>query len=93
MNGSDPLGMGDIEIEGEAGAGLVKVWLSGALKVRRVHVAAEAMQDREVLEELIAAALNDALGKVLRESSAQLQKNMREKLGPELRGWLEKMGF
>ncbi len=50
-----------MEVTGEAGGGMVKVVMNGQRDVRKVEIAPELMQDeREVLEDLIAAAVNDA---------------------------------
>lgn len=49
------------EIEGIAGAGMVKVVMTGAHEVRRVSIDPSVMDDREMLEDLIAAAMNDAV--------------------------------
>lgn len=57
--------LGTIEVQGEAGGGLVKVTMSGKHEVRRVQIAPGAVgDDLEMLEDLIAAAMNDAAGKV-----------------------------
>ncbi|MEQ1437750.1 YbaB/EbfC family nucleoid-associated protein [Fontimonas sp. SYSU GA230001] len=62
-----------MEITGESGAGLVKVTLSGKHQARRVEIAAEAMQEgREFLEDLIAAAINDAAQKLEEASKAKM---------------------
>jgi len=54
-----------LEIEGQAGAGLVKVLLTGANQARKVTIAPEALkEDKEFLEDLIAAAINDAAQKL-----------------------------
>ena len=54
-----------MEVEGEAGAGLVKVILTGRHDVKRVHIDSSLMDDdKEMLEDLIAAAMNDATRKV-----------------------------
>ena len=54
-----------LEVEGESGAGLVKVVMTGRHDVRRVSIAPELMgDDREMLEDLLAAAVNDAVHKV-----------------------------
>ena len=50
-----------MEVEGQAGAGMVKVVMTGAHEVRRVSIDPSVMDDREMLEDLIAAALNDAV--------------------------------
>jgi nucleoid-associated protein EbfC len=52
-------------IEGESGAGLVKVSMNGRHEVRRVDIDASLLgEDKEVLEDLLAAACNDAVRKV-----------------------------
>ena len=49
------------EIVGESGAGLVKITMTGKYDVKRVVIAPDLLQeDKEVLEDLIAAAVNDA---------------------------------
>ncbi|ULQ45790.1 YbaB/EbfC family nucleoid-associated protein [Flagellatimonas centrodinii] len=54
-----------MEITGESGAGLVKVTLTGKYQARKVEIAADALgEDKEFLEDLIAAAINDASQKV-----------------------------
>ena len=50
-----------MEVEGQAGAGMVKVVMTGAHEVRRVSIDPSVMDDREMLEDLIAAAVNDAI--------------------------------
>ena len=53
------------EVTGEAGAGMVKVTLTGRHQAHRVEIAPEALkEDKEFLEDLIAAAINDAAQKV-----------------------------
>ena len=49
------------EVQGESGGGLVRVVMSGRHDVRRIHIEPSLMsEDREVLEDLVAAAVNDA---------------------------------
>ena len=53
------------EIQGEAGAGLVTVIMTGRHDVKRVHIDPAVLgEDKEVLEDLLAAAVNDAVRKV-----------------------------
>ena len=53
------------EVVGESGAGLVKITMTGKHDVKRVNISPELMQEeQEVLEDLIAAAVNDAVRKV-----------------------------
>jgi nucleoid-associated protein EbfC len=49
------------EVEGQAGAGMVKVSMTCAHAVRRVSIDPSVMDDREMLEDLVAAAVNDAV--------------------------------
>lgn len=54
-----------MEVEGAAGGGMVKVTMSGRHEVRRVTIDDSLMgDDREMLEDLVAAAINDAVQKV-----------------------------
>ena len=49
------------EVSGESGAGMVKVLMTGRHDVKRVEIDASLMKDdKEMLEDLIAAAMNDA---------------------------------
>jgi len=54
-----------MEITGEAGGGLVKVTMTGRHEARRVSIDASLVgDDREMLEDLVAAAINDAAHKI-----------------------------
>lgn len=62
--------LADLLVEGAAGGGLVKVTMSGKFDVRRVSIAAELYdEDRDMIEDLVAAAFNDAQRKA--EAAAQ----------------------
>ena len=50
-----------VEVEGQAGAGMVKVVMTCAHEVRRVSIDPSVLDDREMLEDLVAAAVNDAI--------------------------------
>lgn len=57
--------LADLEVEGVSGAGMVKVTMTCKHDVRRVAIDPALMgDDREMLEDLIAAAMNDAARKV-----------------------------
>src|SRR5213076_1056307 len=65
--------IGNIEVVGEAGGGMVKVTMNGRHEVKRVQIEpAVSGEDREMLEDLIAAATNDAVHKV----EARVQQKM-----------------
>ena len=50
-----------VEVEGLSGAGMVKVLMTCSHDVRRVNIDASVMDDKEMLEDLVAAAINDAM--------------------------------
>ena len=62
--------IGRMEVLGESGGGMVKVTMTGRHEVRRVQIEPAVIgEDREMLEDLVAAAVNDAVHKV--EASTQ----------------------
>ena len=57
--------LASMEVTGEAGAGMVTVTMTGRHDVRSVRIDPALMgEDKEMLEDLIAAAVNDAVHKV-----------------------------
>lgn len=56
--------LGDIEVEGQSGAGMVKITMTCKHDVRRVVIDPSVMDDKEMLEDLVAAAVNDAVRRV-----------------------------
>lgn len=61
------------EVVGEAGAGLVKVTMTGRHDVRKVDLDPSLMsEDKDILEDLLAAAVNDAVRRV--------EANQKEKM-------------
>lgn len=52
-----------LTVEGSAGGGVVKVVMTGKQTVESVEIAPEAVEDLEMLQDLITAAVNDALSK------------------------------
>jgi nucleoid-associated protein EbfC len=62
-----------MEVEGAAGAGLVKVVMTGRHDVKRVSIDATLLtEDKDVLEDLVAAAVNDAVRKVEAASQSRM---------------------
>ncbi len=62
--------LGTIEVEGQSGAGMVKVMMTCRHDVKRVSIDQSLVgDDREMLEDLVAAAFNDAVRRV--ESTTQ----------------------
>ncbi len=49
------------EVDGQSGAGMVKIVMTCAHDVRRASIDPSVLDDREMLEDLIAAAVNDAV--------------------------------
>lgn len=70
--------LGTLEVSGEAGGGVVKVIMNGRHEVRRVHIdLSVAGDDREMLEDLVAAACNDATRRV----AEAVQQRMADAMG------------
>jgi len=65
--------LAEVEVEGVAGAGMVKVLMTCRNDVRRVTIDPSLMSDdKDMLEDLIAAAMNDAV----RKAEATTQEKM-----------------
>lgn len=61
-----------IEVEGLSGGGMVKVVMTCRNDVKRVAIDASVLDDKEMLEDLLAAAFNDAV----RKAEATSQEKM-----------------
>ncbi|MGJ8687205.1 MAG: YbaB/EbfC family nucleoid-associated protein [Spongiibacteraceae bacterium] len=78
--------LANAEVEGESGAGLVKILMTGRHDVRRVTIDPSLMtEDKEILEDLLAAAVNDAVRKV--------EAKNQDKMGGMLSGMGMPSGF
>ena len=64
--------LANLEVTGQAGAGMVEVTLSGRHEVRRIHIDPAAAEDVEMLEDLVAAAFNDAVNRVQEASQEKM---------------------
>ncbi len=53
-----------MEVTGQAGGGLVEVVMTGRHEVRRISIDESVADDREMIEDLTAAAVNDAVNRV-----------------------------
>lgn len=63
------------EVTGSAGADLVSVVMTGRHDVKRVQIDASLMtEDKEMLEDLLAAAVNDAVRKIETQNRDQMAK-------------------
>jgi nucleoid-associated protein EbfC len=57
--------LASVEVEGQSGAGMVKVTMTCRHDVKRVSIDSSVFtEDKEMLEDLVAAAVNDAARKV-----------------------------
>lgn len=57
--------LANMEVTGESGGGLVKVVMTGRHEVRRISIDDSLMSDdKDMVEDLVAAAVNDAVHKV-----------------------------
>ncbi|MCP4063260.1 MAG: YbaB/EbfC family nucleoid-associated protein [Gammaproteobacteria bacterium] len=74
------------EVTGEAGAGLVKVTMNGRHDVRKVDIDPSLMtEEKDILEDLLAAAVNDAVRRV--------EENQKEKMSGMMSGMGLPPGF
>ncbi len=63
-----------LEVTGQAGGGMVQVTLTGRMETRRVRIDPQALGDAEMLEDLVAAAFNDAVNKANELSQQHMAK-------------------
>lgn len=65
----------NIQVEGEAGGNLVKVVLSGDYEIKSIRISEEAKNEpREIINDLIIAAYNNAKENLKKKSSEELLK-------------------
>ncbi len=79
--------LGRMTIEGDAGAGMVKVRVNGRMEMLACTLSEEAMKlnDRELLEDLIKAAVNQAIDKA-RQQVAEETAKMAASMGLPVAG-------
>jgi DNA-binding YbaB/EbfC family protein len=63
-----------LTVTGEAAGGLVKVTMTGKHAVHRVEIDPSLLADREMLEDIIAAAINDAVNRVASTMQARMSE-------------------
>ncbi|MBY0524179.1 MAG: YbaB/EbfC family nucleoid-associated protein [Gemmataceae bacterium] len=83
--------VGQITAEGDAGAGMVKAKVNGKMEVLSVTLTDDAMKngDRELLEDLIRAAVNQAIERVrlkVAEEATKMASNLGLPVGMGLPG-------
>jgi DNA-binding YbaB/EbfC family protein len=64
--------LASLEVTGQAGGGMVSVTLTGRMEARRVRIDPQALGDAEMLEDLVTAAINDAVNKANDESAKRM---------------------
>ena len=63
----------NMEVEGQSGGGMVKVLMNGRHELRKVDLDDSLMSDdKEMIEDLVAAAVNDAVRKIEQQSSEKM---------------------
>lgn len=68
-----------LEAEGVAGGGLVRIVMNGRYEVKKVDLADEVLaESKEVLQDLIAAAINSVVGKVALFYQDQMMKMTKD---------------
>lgn len=69
--------LANMEVVGKAGGGMVEVTMTGRHDVKRVHIDETLMsEDKDMLEDLVAAAVNDAVQMVEKTSSDKMSGMM-----------------
>ncbi len=68
--------LANLEVEGQSGAGLVKIAVNGKFEVRRLKIDPSLIkpEDAEMLEDLIIAAFQDAKSKAEAAAQAKMQE-------------------
>ena len=56
--------LANLEVTGEAGGGMVKVTMTGKHAVKRVEIDPTLLDDKEMLEDIVTAAINDAVNRI-----------------------------
>lgn len=62
----------NMEVAGQAGGGMVKVVMTGRHDIKKVQIDDSVMDDKEMLEDLVAAAVNDAVRQVEKTSQEKM---------------------
>jgi DNA-binding YbaB/EbfC family protein len=69
-------GLVNIQVEGTAGGGMVKVIANAKMEILSVHIEEEVIntEDKEMLEDLVVAAVNQALKAAQEKANEEMQK-------------------
>ena len=64
--------LANLEVTGQSGGGMVVIAMNGKHAVRRVSIDPSLASDLEMMEDLLAAAINDAVNKVAETAQEQM---------------------
>lgn len=73
--------LGELRVTGSAGGGMVRLTASGDRRVLKVEISDDCMNDRDMLQDLIAAAANDAIKKLESAISEKMKSSLLGSLG------------
>jgi len=62
----------EVKVTGTAGGGMAEIDMNGKMEVLAIRIAREAMEDREMLQDLLTAAFNGAMEKIREEISHEM---------------------
>ena len=66
--------LGEKTVTATSGGGVVSVEISGTLEIKKVDIQPEAMEDQEMLEDLLVAAVNEAIRQAQELSTSEMAK-------------------
>jgi len=64
--------LGSLKVTGSAGGGMTEIDINGKMEVLAARIEQEVMDDREMLQDLIVAAINNAMEKVREEINREM---------------------
>ncbi len=64
--------LGSMVVSGESGGGMVKINMNGRHEVKKVMIDPAMADDLEMLEDLVTAAINDAVNKIRKTTEEQM---------------------
>jgi DNA-binding YbaB/EbfC family protein len=65
--------LAQVEVTGNSGAGLVSLTLNGKYQAKSISIDDSILDDKEMLEDLITAAINDTVEKIARQNAEKMQ--------------------
>lgn len=64
--------LANMEVTGQSGGGMISVVMTGRHDVKRIEIDDSVMDDKEMLEDLVAAAVNDAVRQIETQSKDKM---------------------